>query len=148
MSTDTILKDSPDSVATEKETINSQTSSTELSEKQDSSTVEAQSDSSVESSKLTDTTITAGESETTEESLSSKDSEYNQKLLASLEAKVKEAHEDLIQFEQRNNYNINSTTLLQVKKRKCLLESDHENLNFLFEYMVYLNKRKKNICSK
>ncbi len=81
-------------------------------------------------------------------SSSPEDNEYNQKLLEKIEARSKEAYDDLIHFEQRNNYNINATTILQTKKRKCLLESDHENLNFLFEYIVYLKKRKKITASK
>ncbi len=146
MSTDTLVKEE---ATTATATTTTTQSKEEVLDSKEESSVNSTSIDAKEASTVVNEESTSSDSSSSDKTvLSEEESQYNQKLLEKIEARSKEAYDDLIQFEQRNNYNINATTLLQAKKRSCLLESDHENLNFLFEYIVYLKKRKKIAESK
>ena len=149
MSTDTAVKDT---LTTETSVETSSTA--ELNTSEDSSKLN---DSSMESKQESESTpvleteskdsTTSTNTDSSQSSSSIEDQEYKQKLIEQIDLRIKEAYEDLASFEKRNHTNISFTTVAQTKKRSCLLESDHENLNFLFEYIVYLNKRKKEITN-
>ena len=129
MSSDTALKEEL------KEETKDQATSGDQSEDQNSSSSDSlQSESNNES-----------QEDNLQEASSQED--YSQ-LLENIEKKLKWCESELCVSEKLNFINIKLTDIKEVRKRFTLLEKDHSDINFLFEYLINLNKRKKKLTEK
>lgn len=87
------------------------------------------------------------QSENTNSQESNSTEDYTQ-LLENIEKKLKECESELCLSEKLNFINIKLTNIKEVKKRSTLLEKDHSDINFLFRYIINLNKRKRKLTEK